>query len=68
MSGSGLLRSPSAAKGYCPSLALLPYRGNRGDWHSFEPVAALAERYVDAFGAGALPHLGQLAEIARKSA
>lgn len=41
---------------------------SRGDWHSFEPLATLAERYVDAFGSSTPPHLLQLAEIARKSA
>jgi hypothetical protein len=41
---------------------------NRGDWHSFEPLATMAERYVDAFASSTPPYLRQLADIARKSA
>ena len=37
---------------------------NRGNWHSFEPVAAAIQRYVDALALSAPRYLRQLAEIA----
>ncbi len=41
---------------------------NRGNWHSFEPVASMVERYVDAFASSMPLYIRQMAEIARKSA
>jgi hypothetical protein len=41
---------------------------NRGDRHSFEPLATMVEQYVDAFASATPPYLRQLAEIASRSA
>ncbi|MGI9012937.1 MAG: hypothetical protein ACR2GY_01665 [Phycisphaerales bacterium] len=43
-------------------------RKSRGDWHSFEPIATMVERYVDAFTASMPPYVRELADIVRKSA
>jgi len=35
---------------------------NRGNWHRFEPLTSMVERYVVAFASPTPPHLPRLAE------
>jgi len=65
-------RGLSAGVHCCPVLLLTCFTGSgtddRGDWHSFEPSAAIVHDYVAAFVRADEPHLPVVARLARACA